>query len=188
MSSEASISSQYKPSLVLDLDETLIFSTLIKTQNTNFSIRVGRIRLYIQTRPGLEDFFKLISPFYEIFIYTASKKEYANLIIDHIAPEVPESHRLFSDSIRVFDGYLAKDLRLIDKECNQIILVDNSPSSGVLQPKNFLGITGWYGEEDDKVLLHQLAPLLIQCANQNDIIDFLKSFLIKDQYRDLYLI
>ena len=61
--------------LILDLDETLInFKVSDEDEET------GCLRI----RPGLTDFLNTLKPYYEIIVFTAGTKEYANPILNAI--------------------------------------------------------------------------------------------------------
>jgi hypothetical protein len=83
--------------LVLDLDETLIHATTRSSLFTPFAHRLApvlRIEVsvlnhpvlyYVYTRPHLITFMSTVSQWYDLAIYTASVKEYADPIIDYLA-------------------------------------------------------------------------------------------------------
>ena len=66
-----------------------------------------------------------------MIIFTASNSCYANVVIDYLDPKGEYiSHRLFREScIQSEDGIYIKDLRVINRELSDIILIDNSPIS-----------------------------------------------------------
>ena len=112
--------------LVLDLDETLVFASAIKPQGDSIAVKVGRRRMFVRMRPGVVDLIKQISALFEVFFFTASSREYANQIIDAIAPDTPESHRFFRESCVTRCGYPVKDLRLLERPMSRILIVDDS--------------------------------------------------------------
>ena len=59
--------------------------------------------------------------------------------------------------------FLAKDLQLLDRPLNDVVLVDETPSSGALQPSNLLLIPTWEGDPSDTALL-QLATHLYRMS------------------------
>jgi TFIIF-interacting CTD phosphatase-like protein len=74
-----------KNTLVLDLDETLVHSSMIPIPNSNFWIPVivnGILnKIFVKIRPFASVFLKQLSRDYEIVIYTASRREYAVKVI-----------------------------------------------------------------------------------------------------------
>ena len=159
-----------KPLLVLDLDETLIRASRCKGKNNSQKpITVHKHKFYIKYRPGLKEFLQEMKKYYDIYIFTASEKEYGTKILDLIAPFIPESHRFFEDSITHDDGVNVKDLTKISKSLNKILLVDNDASSGYYQPNNTIVINSWYGDLNDNSLLQELQPVLIEATCESNI-------------------
>ena len=179
-----------KPILVLDLDETLIKSAMIKTENaSSHPIKIGRRRVFIQIRPGVSEFLKELSGMYEIYFFTAAAENYANQIIDLILPDTPKDHRFFKDSCSCICGYSVKDLTLIHHKQDRILLVDDMSGSGLIQPKNLIRITAWYGDKEDNVLTDQLLPLLKSIANEKDLPAAFQKIMMhkeKEQYQNLF--
>lgn len=72
--------------LVLDLDETLVHFNAQPDGSGEFFIR-----------PHVNEFLAAVSRCFEVVIFTAATKEYADFIIDHIDPGKLISHRLYRD-------------------------------------------------------------------------------------------
>jgi len=77
--------------VVLDLDETLVHASLSKIQDSELSFEVelpdNVYTVYAKKRPGLMDFLKRCSERYELVLFTASKKIYADKLISLIDPD-----------------------------------------------------------------------------------------------------
>lgn len=71
--------------LVLDLDETLV----------HFKNEGGKPKFLI--RPHAYNFLKNMSAFFEVIVFTAAQKEYADWILDKIDTKKSISHRLYRD-------------------------------------------------------------------------------------------
>ena len=158
-----------KPCIAIDLDETLVFSYQLPPKTECFPVRIGRRRAYVTVRPGAIEFLDKIKEMYEIFIFTASEKPYADKVIDAIAPYIDQEHRLFRDSCQCADGYHVKDLRILNRPLNRVLLVDDMCASALFQRSNLVRITPWMGEKDDTVLLQQLLPVLTHISKEFDI-------------------
>jgi Dullard-like phosphatase family protein len=156
--------------LVLDLDETLIFGSPIRSDAASMQVRVRNRRLFVRMRPGLHEFVKSLTPLFEIYFFTASSPEYANPIIDTIAEGTPADHRLSRDNCIMNSGYAIKDLRILNRPLHHIILVDDIEGSALFQPGNLIRITPWYGSDDDTVLMQQLFPLLETLSKGEDLL------------------
>ena len=64
-----------------------------------------------------------------------------------------------------------------------IIIIDNSPSSYLFQPENALPILSWYDEKDDQYLFDYL-PLLKEMSDVDDVRPFLMAS-VKENILDI---
>lgn len=98
---------------------------------------------------------------YEIVIFTAAVKQYADTILDSLEtkrqPRI--AYRLYREHTRLEDFVSIKDLSLLNRDLSKTIIVDNIASNFKLQPRNGIAISTWTGEEDD-VALSNLVPVL----------------------------
>lgn len=90
-----------KKTLILDLDETCAHSSFSEFKNSNFKQRIVYegipYTIHVLKRPHLQEFLERMSKVYEIIFYTASVREYADLVLDYIDPEDIGSARLFRE-------------------------------------------------------------------------------------------
>jgi Dullard-like phosphatase family protein len=177
-----------RPALVFDLDETLVHCTAIKPPSEDcFSIKVRKRRVFVQMRPGLLAFLRDIEHTYDIFFFTASQPDYANQIIDRIAPSIPPSRRFFRNSCQAASGYLVKDLRLLKRPLSQTILLDDSPGSALATPDNFIHVPAWNGDRTDNLLMNRLLPFLESLACEKDLVRAVYDILTKQHSTDITL-
>ena len=169
------ISPKYKYTLVLDLDETLIHYIS------------DEISAYIQIRPGAEEFLKDLSKYYEIIIFTAALKTYADLVIDGIDPDGVISDRLYRQHTVSIGNANIKDLEKIGRDLRHVIIIDNFLENFSLQPKNGLNIMDFEGNEYDNELYY-LKKELIKLAklNPDDVRNYLKDIQINMDKRAVY--
>jgi Dullard-like phosphatase family protein len=180
MSRSQSHSFVQRPALVFDLDETLVWCTAIKPSFDDcFPIKIQRRRMFVQMRPGLLEFLREIKRTYDVFFFTASQPDYANQIIDQIAPSVPPSHRFFRNSCQSASGYLVKDLRILNLPLSQTILIDDTAGSALAAPRNFIRISAWSGDRADNILMNRLLPFLESIACENDLVGSIHDILAK---------
>lgn len=159
----------------MDLDDTLIHASLKPEFEDSFPVKIYRRRMYINIRPGAVEALKQLSRVYELFIFTASRKEYAEPIIDHIAPFIPKENRLFNDSCENVSGYLVKDLTRLQRPLDNTLLIDDILGSGLKQPRNIVGVSPWMGDRDDKLILATLLPMLMGVSGNMNFVDFVRS-------------
>jgi len=169
-----------KKTLVLDLDETLVHSSFNRVGNPDYVIPVeidGRmVDVYVQKRPGLDVFLLHVCLKFEVVIFTASLKKYANPLLDLLDPEGWVRWRLFRDACSTHKGTYVKDLCRLGRELSQTVIVDNSPLSYIFQPGNALPITGFVGDPTDDALLSML-PILDELAVADDVRDGIRRLL-----------
>ena len=92
---------------------------------------------------------------WELMVFTASAPEFANKIIDQIDPDGSIfSARLFRDHcFRTEKGLYIKDLRIINRPPQSIVLVDNAAYSYGFQPFNGVPIIPFEGSDQDLEML-----------------------------------
>ena len=144
-----------KPLLVLDLDETLIHSDLeCKYQDHDHYIESSNGIIPINLRPNLYEFLDFCEENFEIIIFTASCKNYADPIIDLI--EAEKNYfigRFYRDHCIQYKNFFLKDLSIFNKDLSQVFLVDNCIFSFAHYLRNGVLITSYYKDEEDLDLL-----------------------------------
>lgn len=147
-------SQNYKFTLVLDLDETLVH--YFQTEDD------GKCLL----RPHVESFLEEMSKYYELVIFTAAMKDYADWVIDQIDPEGYIKYRLYRQHALPCGSIFLKDLSRIGRDLNKMIIVDNIPENFTLQPDNGIFIKSWFDDVHDIALL-ELMPILKEIARKD---------------------
>lgn len=135
--------------LVLDLDETLIHFEENPDGTSQFLIR-----------PHAQQFLKDVSEFYEVVIFTAALKDYADFILDRLDLQGLISHRLYRNNCSLSENVYQKDLTKLGRDLSKTLIVDNNAENFQLQPDNGVYIRSWYNDPNDEAL-KKLAPLLI---------------------------
>ena len=145
---------KYQYTLVLDLDETLI------------SFRINQTgKGILKMRPGLFNFLKRVKNKYELVVFTAGTKEYADPIIDII--EQKEKFfvkRLYRQHTIYRDNTFIKDLTKLGRDLNKIIIVDNMPQNFRLQKENGILINNYFGQDNGDNTLQLLGDILLKIA------------------------
>ncbi|KAM3163522.1 Nuclear envelope morphology protein 1 [Lachancea thermotolerans] len=169
--------------LVLDLDETLIHSMSRGTSSSNSSqghmVEVkfatsGISTLYhVHKRPYCDLFLTKIAKWYELVVFTASMKEYADPVIDWLESSFPGkfSRRLYRQDCILRDGVgYIKDLSVVvpNASLSDIFIIDNSPVSYAMHVDNAIQVEGWISDPTDTDLLN-LLPLLEALRFTTDI-------------------
>ena len=159
--------------LVLDLDETLVHATRNPTDHYDFVIELTVDRrhttFYATKRPHVDEFLSRLHPYFEIVIFTASRQEYADRIIDHMDIYPWVDKRFFRDDcIELDGGRFVKNLQLVRDNLSKIILVDDSPIAISKNPENVVAIDAFHGDQTDCKLL-DLVPFLLGLRKVRDV-------------------
>lgn len=136
-----------KPVVVLDLDETLVYS------------RDGTVR----RRPGLDHLFRTLKNRCEVIIWTAGEKEYAVNVIRQIDMERCVQHCVYRHPKwwTGRPGY-SKGLRALGRPLHRTILVDNTPDCLKEDPSNSILVTDFHGYDHEDRTLYLLADVAEQ--------------------------
>ncbi|KNB44622.1 hypothetical protein JH06_1526 [Blastocystis sp. subtype 4] len=163
-----------KKTLVLDLDETLVHSSFSPPPccDTVIPLQLNDTvsNIYVCVRPGVQEFLHSLSYMYEIVVFTASSKSYANSVLDFIDPHCCIAYRLFRENCRLFNGVLVKDLSILGRDLSKVVLVDNLRDSYILQPANGICCESFFGNKSDEELMH-LLPFLQYLAKKSVCLD-----------------
>jgi len=167
-----------KKTLVLDLDETLMHSSLVPTTefDTKLEIKLEEsfFSIYIQTRPWAFEFLEKVSELYEVVIFTASLKGYADPVIEFIDRSKVVSSRLFRNECLNYNGNYIKNLSLLGRDLKRVVIVDNSPISYAFHPHNAIAITSWFNDSSDRKL-EEVYEILKKLSVVDNIPKVLKS-------------
>ena len=161
-----SIFQKNKKLLILDIDETLVHSDLdfslkdkIKKYDTILhfdSEEEKNIPLPLLIRPGTKNFLDYAVEEFNLIVFTASDKQYADAIIDYLEKDKKYfKMRLYRDQCLFIEpGLYIKDLRIFSdfKKMEDIIILDNSLFSFANQLNNGILITSFFSDMSDSFL------------------------------------
>ena len=162
-----------KKTLILDLDETLVHSSMNPfhkcadiTLPLNFNGK--RFFVYVLKRPFLEQFLTEMNLIYDIIIFTASLPEYSEPLLDIIDKNKVIKYRLNRSHRRHYQNIYIKDLKVINRNLKDMIIIDNNPESYLMNKENAIPIFTWEDDENDNELI-KLIPVLKYLAEVNDV-------------------
>jgi CTD small phosphatase-like protein 2 len=175
--------------LVLDMDDTLIHTLIpifnyskIKFNYNNPKTVMykdeGTLTLYtakVIIRPYALELLKELSKLYEIVIFTAVEKCYADAILDLLDPEKKYiSYRIYRENCIIKERGASKDLRIFkNRDLDKMIIVDNTISCFADHLSNGIHVPTYYGQKEDNSLEKVLNLLkeIASCSNVQRALD-----------------
>ncbi|KAI0329686.1 NIF-domain-containing protein [Cubamyces sp. BRFM 1775] len=158
--------------LVLDLDETLVHSSLRPVNSPDYIVPVEIEsywhNFYVLKRPGVDEFLKRMGEIYEVVVFTASLAKYADPVLDRLDPTKSVAHRLFRESCFNHKGNYVKDLSQLGRPVKDTIILDNSPASYIFHPHNAVPVSSWFNDPHDTELM-DLCPFLSDLVYVDDV-------------------
>jgi CTD small phosphatase-like protein 2 len=140
----------------------------------------------INLRPHLLPCLEEASKLFEVIIFTASHQFYADAVIDHIDPERRYfHHRLYRDSCVKYGNFNIKDLRLLNRRLQDVIIVDNSIFSFAFQLDNGVPIIPWVNDPLDTEL-KQLVEYFRAVHQVGDVREFNRRLFQLDSFYEDY--
>ncbi|ESL05424.1 hypothetical protein TRSC58_06929 [Trypanosoma rangeli SC58] len=170
-----------KKTLILDLDETLVHSSLTyqpRHHDLVLSIPVNNTAttVYVAYRPFLRQFIEAIAEHFEVVVFTASVSRYCNPVMDAVDPDgILGPLRLYREHCSVLNGAFVKDLSLLGRDLNQMVIVDNSPVTYLFQQRNAIPIPSWFDDPNDTEL-RRLLPIIEALAKAENVYDVLDDY------------
>jgi len=166
-----------KTTLILDLDETLVHADFhcqfgLYDEILQFVFENETISIPLILRPGVREFLNFIKDKFNVIVFTAGRKEYADCVFNYLDP----NHDIFKyrfyrdDCISVKGKIFVKDLRIFrNLNLARTIIIDNSLYSFANQLTNGILITSFYNNKQDFELLNLMK--YIKSLYINDVRD-----------------
>lgn len=164
--------------LILDLDETLIYSSLTKL---SFSEDFKVDQYFVYKRPGIENFLNFISENFNFAVWTSSTSDYADGLVKQLFLDqsvlkfVWARDRCVSKiDIESREQYWIKDLKKVKKlgfDLEKILVIDDSPEKLQRNYGNHIPVIPFLGNPKDDEL--------------SRLINFLKKIINLDSVRSI---
>ena len=160
--------------IIFDLDETLVHcceDPKSASQALNISLPSGeKLEIGINIRPYVKECLTTLSKKFEIVVFTASHKCYADVVLDFLDPTNELiHHRLYRENCVIVDGVYIKDLRVItNRALENMVLIDNSAYCFAYQLENGVPIVSWYNDNEDTELM-ELTHYLSSIETAKDV-------------------
>lgn len=116
-----------------------------------------------------------MSHHYELIIFTAAVKEYADWILEKIDPLELIKTKYYREHATALENSISKNLEITQKNLKKVIMIDNNARNFKFQPENGILIKSWFEDPNDQALF-QLKALLIELvkAKPEDVRSYLK--------------
>ena len=175
---EKNIYFKNKKTLFLDLDETLVHSSFKSFNNKEEIIfdmlfEEKKHTIHVLKRPFVDEFLNQMSNLFEIVIFTASISDYANPLLNKLDINNKISFRLFREHCTSSGNFFIKDLRKVNRNLKDVILIDNNPISYLYNKDNGIPILTWHSIKSDNELI-KLIPLLEYLSQCDDVRNVIK--------------
>jgi len=156
------------PTLVLDLENTLVSSTW----DRKYGWRHAK-------RPGVDKFLHELAQYYEIVLYSPSIDGIADPVVTSLDKDGCILHRLYRDATYYTNGVHVKDLKRLNRNMKRMIVVDDDPAEVQFNPENLIRVKP-YTDPTDRTddTLTRLIPFLVEIAREgyNDIPELLRQY------------
>lgn len=180
-----------RKTLIFDLDETLIHCCSdISQADVKLPIILPSQQVTtvgIQIRPYVHECLAAASRLFEVVVFTASQRVYADTVLDYLDPTHSLiHHRLYRENCIPVKGMYVKDLRLFaGRELKDLVIVDNTVISFINQLDNGIPIPTWTNDSSDNELLHLISffPALLQAADVRTVLS--STFHLREILSDL---
>uniref|UniRef100_A0AAV2MMZ2 Mitochondrial import inner membrane translocase subunit TIM50 n=1 Tax=Knipowitschia caucasica TaxID=637954 RepID=A0AAV2MMZ2_KNICA len=112
-------------------EETLVYSSLSVIPDAEYSFTTvfqdHQYQVYMVLRPHVKEFLQAVSRNYELFVFTCSKRVYAEKVLDVLDPHKKLfRHRLYQEDCSCVLGHYIKDLRVLGRDLRTTVVLDNS--------------------------------------------------------------
>ena len=161
--------------LILDLDETLIFSSEAPLGRPE-DLRLGEY--YTYKRPGVDVFLEFVFLHFNVAVWTSSETKYARQAIDALFPAAERLRFIWTrdrctlrTDHETRESYWVKDLKKVKRAgfpLEQILIVDDSPEKLQRNYGNYIRIEPFYGNPTDSEL-HRLQDFLLTLKGAPDV-------------------
>lgn len=167
---------------IFDLDETLIHCELKNISKAEKIITIklpngNKVRVGLNIRPQIVPALEQIKKDYNMIIFTASDKSYADSVVNYIDPfGTYFKYRLYrSNCVKVSTEngpVYVKDLRVIrNVPLSNMVLIDNSVLSFAFHLENGIPILPFYSNKDDSEM-ESLKNYLSKLSKYENIVEY----------------
>lgn len=163
--SNGKLRSDGKMMLIIDLDQTILHTTVEKCE-CDFKFISDTQSFYVKLRPHLQKFLRTASKLFEMHIYTMGTREYARVICEHIDPkEKYFGNRIVTRSENFNE--LKKSIGRITCITKNVIILDDRADVWEYSANLVLIRPFWY---HDRIDINDPSVMLPCCANDGGVL------------------
>lgn len=141
-----------KLKIVLDLDNTLIYSSTKKLDKLTNGLKIND-KFYVYKRPYLDLFLQTLSEFCELALYTSATQDYADTILNFIDKKNLIHKKFYRHDCVFSKNKYFKDVMRFDQNNEKLLIIDDDPRCYLNMQNNIIKIKFWNGDEEDDSLL-----------------------------------
>nr|BAN65936.1 NLI interacting factor-like phosphatase family protein [Babesia bovis] len=175
LASEDLFAKRVKPDycLVLDLDDTILHSVSTRGNNETSSVAltVGNrtLNFVVYKRPHLDTFLMEMRKYYEIVLYSTSRRRYVDACLSDACVNHLIDRKLYrNDCFLDGNGTYIKDLSKVSSDMSKVVLLNNPLMEGFPDLPNVVPIDSWFGGLSDTALL-DVMPFLKALTQLDDV-------------------
>lgn len=168
---------EHKKTIVFDLDETLVHCVDELNGEPDVKLDVifptgETIQAGVKIRPFAKECLAEAAKAFEVIVFTASHKCYADAVLDYLDPDKSLIHyRLYRENCLVMKNIHIKDLRILrSRKLKDVVIVDNAAYSFAYQMDNGIPIISWHDDPCDRELFNLIEYLKV-LAKAKDVRD-----------------
>lgn len=107
----------------------------------------------VAKRPGMDYFLLYLASYYEVVLFSDNFSAFVDRTIQKLDPhDYLFAYKLTKEAARLQDGKIIKDLSLLNRDLNKVLILDPNPEHYQLQQENALPILPWNGQSDEKLV------------------------------------
>ena len=141
-----------KLKIILDLDNTLIYSTVQKIDKLQNGILIDN-KFYVYKRPHLDNFLSTLSEFCDLAVYTSSTQEYADKVLSFIDKHNLIHEKFYRHNCIYSNNKYFKDVMKFNFQNKKLLIIDDNPKCYLNMKDNIIQIKFWNGDAKDDSLL-----------------------------------
>ncbi len=128
------------------------------------------VKAGVNIRPHAVECLTQLAKHFELIIFTASHKFYAEKVVELLDPEKRLfAHTLFRENcIQTDNGLYIKDLRVLNRDLRSTVIADNNVLSFAFQLDNGIPVIPFYDEKEDCIML-KITDYLMSLKDADDV-------------------